>query len=319
MHTPTLLGPIALSLLACCENASAQLTISEPQPTLNAVRQVSAAGKEGIVAARRLASSGSQIRVTVQYLMVDEATCGEIYEIVQAKVIKSSVQHAKITQRPSLRDIGSPPGSSQQTRFPCWLTTAVLDDAEVAQLVEKAEQSKLCDISRAPSVSLLDGQEAEMSDIVQRPFVVSFQQLENVTKPVVDVLDEGTRLRMLATVVEPSPAAAGVAIDLTAEIAISRILDIKSDQIYGLQEDPLTVHVPIHQVTTSIAAQRLIAGQTFLLDPHVSKTKTVSMPTAVPIIGKIPYVSRRFQNRSVADVEQRMLVLLKPSIEKTSR
>lgn len=63
-----------LLVLAFSGDAFAQLTISEPMPTKSPIRQVSASSSEGILAARRLASSGSQIRVTVQYLMVDDVT-----------------------------------------------------------------------------------------------------------------------------------------------------------------------------------------------------------------------------------------------------
>jgi hypothetical protein len=320
MQTPTLLGPmvLALSILSCCGNASAQLTISEPVPTPNTVRQVSATGTEGILAARRLASSGSQIRVTVQYLMVDDATRAEIYEILDPKAIRSSVQTSEISDSPSLHGDQARLGSSQRTRCPSWVTACVLDDTEVAEIIQKAVDSELSDLSRAPSVSLLDGKEAEMSDIVQRPFVINFEHVGGATKPVMEVLDEGILLRLLGKLVEPSssPAPPGVPIDLTAEITVSRILDVKADQIYGLQKEPLTVHVPIHQVTTAVAAHQLVAGQTLLLDPHVTKNKSVTKSSGVPMIGRIPYVGRRFRNIGVANVEQKMLVLLKPSIEK---
>jgi hypothetical protein len=307
-----------LLVLAFCGDAFAQLTISEPIPTKSPIRQVSASSSEGILAARRLASSGSQIRVTVQYLMVDDVTRAEIYEIIGPSIIHHSVHATEISDSPSLQGISSRLGSSQQTRSPSWVTTCVLDDSKTAEIIQKAVQSESSDVSKAPNVSLLDGKEAEMSDIVQRPFVINIQQVGDATKPVMQVLDEGTRLRLLANLAEePSPQ--GQTIHLTSEITISQILDVKTNQIFGLEDEPLTMHVPIHQITTATAAEQLLVGQTLLIDPHVSKSKSVRVESGVPMIAKIPYVGRRFRNMSIGSVAQNMMVLLQPSIEKRSR
>lgn len=157
-----------------------------------------------------------------------------------------------------------------------------------------------------------------MSDIVQRPFVINIQQVGDATKPVVQVLDEGTRLRLLANLAA-EPSAQGQSIHLTSEITISQILDVKTNQIFGLEDEPLTMHVPIHQSTTATAAEQLLVGQTLLLDPHVVKSKSVRVESGVPMFAKIPYVGRRFKNLSILSVAQNMMVLLQPSIERKSR
>ncbi len=51
---------------------------------------------------------------------------------------------------------------------------------------------------------LLDGKQAEMNDVVQRPFLVDMQQDGSLMKPIVHVIDEGTRLRLLANLTKPA-------------------------------------------------------------------------------------------------------------------
>lgn len=313
--SPMVAATLLLSAFVGNSVATAQVSVRIPESNSSIVRQVSAAGgREGLLAARRQASSGTQIRVTVQYLMVDGETLKQIYESLPPESIHSSVEAAELTTAPSLKEVSSHLDSSQQTRVPAWVTSCVLNDAEVAEIIRMADESELSELSRAPGVSLLDGQEADMSDMVQRPFVIGFEPVEDTIKPTIRVLDEGTRLRMLALPIESGPSAGAIA--LTAEISVSRILQINSDQIYGLQKEPLTVHVPIHQTIKATASQQLLAGRTLLIDPHVTKTKSVMAQSNDSVLAKIPYVGRRFKNSGVAEVEQKMLVLLKPAIEK---
>ena len=81
----------------------------------------------------------------------------------------------------------------------------------------------------------------------------------------------------------------------------------------------MTVQVPIHQVTTAATSAILLKGQTLLVDPHVSTSKTYQSETRVPVLGKIPYVGRSFKNVSVGRVEQHLIVLLQPTLDSKNR
>ena len=94
---------------------------------------------------------------------------------------------------------------------------------------------------------------------------------------------------------------------------------MQSDQVFGLKDEPLTVQIPVHQVTAAIASQQLAKGQTLLVDPHVTRTKSVEQKSEVPVLGKIPYVGRSFKHTAVGTVEQHMLMLLQPSIENVNQ
>lgn len=316
-----------LLTLWLCSCASAQLTISEPEPTKGPIRQVSstlpfstATPWDGIARARHDdASSGTQIRVSVQYLLVDEATRTEIYADLPSTAIKTSVLVPGASQSQDLWANQSPIRSAQQINAPARVTSCVLDETQTSAIMRKALDSASSDILRSPSVMLLDGKQAEMNDVVQRPFIVDMQQEDGLLQPVTQVIDEGTRLRLLAIVTGATestpPASSEQSIRLSSELVVSRILDVKAEPVFGLTDEPPTVQIPVHQVTSAIASERLAQGQTLLVDPHVIKTKSVRLETAVPVLAKIPYVGRTFTNTAVSHVDQHMLMLLRPSIE----
>lgn len=317
-----------LLALAICSCACAQLTITEPESTKGPIRQVSstlpissaAPPWEGIAAARNHSSSGKQIRVSVQYLFVDEETRASIFADLEQDKIKTTSQIPSTADSEDLRSSASPLRSSQQIRSPSRVTTCVLNAEDAAGIMEKAIQSVSSDVVRSPSVMLLDGKQAEMNDIAQRPFVVDVRREGMILKPVAHVIDEGTRLRLLAILSEPSnsTSATDPAIDLSCELQVSRVLDVATEEIFGLAKEPMTTQVPLHQVTSAIASQRLAKGQSLLVDPHVVKSKTIEQESKVPVLGNIPYVGRTFSSTAVGTIDQHMLMLLLPSIEKVA-
>ncbi len=328
MRTYLLSFHFLAALLANC--AFAQLTITEPEPTKGPIRQVSSTLPlakstpwEGIAYARYQASSGTQIRVSVQYLMVDEVTRTAIYADLESTAIKTSVLVPGTADSEDLQTNASPLRSSQQINAPSRVTTCVLNDSDTAAIMKKAIESESSDVTRSPSVMLLDGKQAEMNDVVQRPFVVDMQQDGSGMKPIVHVIDEGTRLRLLANLTNPAadPCSADTdqPIHLSSELVISRVLDVRSDQVFGIDDQPLAVQIPVHQVTAAMASQRLAKGQTLLVDPHVTRTKSVQRKSKVPVLEKLPYVGRSFKKTAIDTVEQHMLMLLQPSIENANR
>lgn len=314
-----------------CSCADAQLTISDPESTKGPIRQVSSslpvssdAPWAGIAQARNDdASSGTQIRVSVQYLMVDQKTRAAIYADLPSTVIKTSVLVPGTADLADLHANQAPLRSAKRINSPSRVTTCVLNDSDTAAIMKKAFESTSSDVVRSPSVMLLDGKQAEMNDIVQRPFLVDMQPDGDLVKPIVHVIDEGTRLRLLASLTKPveSPPSSNTdpPIRLSSELLVSRVLDVKTDQVYGLENEPLTMQIPVHQVNSALTSVQLAKGQTLLVDPHVTKTKSVQRESNVPMLEKIPYVGRSFKNMSVGTVEQHMLMLLQPSIENVNK
>lgn len=267
-----------------------------------------------IVEARRVAKDNLQIRVKVQYLMVDTATRQAIYEGLNRESIVSSVQTLPAVEPVSLDESASPVASLQQIHAPSRVTTYALSESEFDEALLKAGESPSSQVNAAPKIILLDGNEVEMTDLVQRPFVIGFTLEGDTVKPTVHVLDDGTRLRLVGHLTEPD-GGTNQPIELKAELTVMRVLDVKTDEVYGIKDEPLAVQVPLQQITSSVASRQLLAGQSLLIDPHLSQNHAVENETGIPMLGKIPYVGRSFKNVSKGVVQQHMILLLQPSVE----
>ncbi|MGI9470676.1 MAG: hypothetical protein ACR2NZ_04020 [Rubripirellula sp.] len=309
------------TLVACgwCNSATAQLTITNPDDdaTPQPVRQVSLSTPADIAMAKLDDADRQQLKVTVQYLQVDAETRQAIYATIGPEAIQTATYIPETDQvRTSSKSV-APANSGKAITSASRVTTSILDVEDVADIVLAAQQSAGSNVSNAPSVILLEGKKAELNDVVQRPFIVNMEATEGGPKPIMQVVDEGTRLGIVANLTEDAPSADSI--ELSCEIVTSRVLDVESDLVFNVKEEAMTVQVPIHQVTTAATSAVLTEGQTLLVDPHVSTTKSVQSETSVPVLGKIPYVGRSFKNVAVGHVEQHMIVLLLPQIEKQSR
>jgi hypothetical protein len=282
------------------------------------IHQVSPSAWQNIVNARSSASEGMQIRVTVQYLMVDSKTRDDIYAGLDRQSIVSSLQPPRGHENVDLGQKLPRASMTQTIHAPARVTSYTLGSTEFKDVLGKAVASADSDVNVAPKIILLDGNHVEMTDLVQRPFVIDFLASDQSVEPVAHVLDEGTRLRMVANL---SDAADGVppSIELQCELTVMRILDVMSDTVFGIADEPLTAQVPIQQITTAAASQSLANGQALLIDPHVTKTRAIGTDVGTPILAKLPYLNKTFRNSGPRMVEQHMILLLQPSIESKTR
>lgn len=310
--------PLTLCLFACfCgDSVDGQVVgAAVAASPRDEIRQASLSAAPSIVNARRDAAENFQIRVKVQYLLVDAETRAAIYQGLDRNSIVSSVQTPLAAEEINLEETVSSVTSLQHILAPSRVTTYTLSEAEFAGALQKAIDSPSSQFNAAPKVILLDGNDVEMTDLVQRPFVIDFQLDGETVKPSVHVLEEGTRLRMVGYLTDPA-AGSNQDINLKCELTVMRVLDIKTDQVFGIKDEPLTVHLPFQQINSAVATRRLAAGQALLIDPHVSQSRSVESETGIPMFGrKIPYLSRAFKNVSKATVEQHMMLVLQPSVE----
>jgi hypothetical protein len=308
--------------LAGCSalDAQAQGNTNAAAASQSNLRTASLPRSNSIVEARRSASNGSQIRVTVQYLMVDTDTRRQIYSGLDPEAIESVLQVPAEAERSELDGTVQPASTVTKIHSPSRVTTYTLDPTEFAQVMGCAINSKQCDINVAPKIILLDGNDVEMTDLVQRPFVIGFQRqgAQDQVEPHVHVLDEGTRLRLLAKQ-NPSSATGSVeSIDLQCELTVFNVLQVDTDEVFGLQQEPMTVQVPIQSITSALASAELSAGQTLMIDPHITSSKQIEQEQGIPVLNKIPYVGRTFRNVGRATLQQHLVLLLQPSIEPIS-
>ena len=313
----------AVLLLAGCSPAAAQFSIARPKPT--SIRQASATLPSR---AAEHALHLPQIRMTIRYLMVDEPTRSKIYAklppeaiFTQSQLPTSPAANRQITERSEREPLALSESvvasTKHQFRAPTRITTCVLDALQSPTVIELAANDELCEVSDAPSVILNDGKEAEMNDVVQHPMVVDVQAVGDVIHPTVEVFEDGIRVRMKASLGGLTTAREGFL--LSCEVSMSETLTIKTHQIYGVEEEPIMVQVPMHLITSSVASARVAEGHTLLIDPHHSRETVTTRKRGVPILTKIPYVGHNFKNTSSETVERWMIILLEPTIEPSNR
>ncbi len=266
----------------------------------------------------RVASAEPQIRINIRYLMVDDATREAIYQELADQNLKTKMQGIADREPESpLATDATVLESSQAIFTTSCVTSCVLGAEETRFVIDSVSQSVESHISMAPSLILVDGQEGQMNDIVQRPFVAGIQSSnlpkqalasqENNTSntPNVQVLDEGSALRVLAISGQSND------VHLSTEIATTKILGVETQRVFGVGQNS-TMQVPQQQVEKAFAAERLQFGQTLLVDPYISQSGEVRVERGVPMLGKIPYINRAFKNIAVARTKLNMMVILEP-------
>jgi len=265
---------------------------------------------------------GEQIRVTIQFLMVDSETRDEIYRILDPTQIERGEQIPAGDQGPlassresSDQALSHLPDSAMQParKFvsPSHVTTAVLDESQRGQLVRLTSTSKQCNLSNAPSVILLQYREAELNDLVQHPMVVAVRKLNEELQPVVRVFEDGIRMRMVANLTEATTGPAGPPIQFACEVQVSELIKIETEKVYGLSEQPLTVQVPLHRTTLTSLKKTIEPEQTILIDPHQSRTRI----DAAPVSSKLSYLNRLKKNNDKIETRQNLLILMRLDIE----
>jgi len=306
--------------------ALGQLTITnpdEPKPPGN-VRQVSLSTPAQVVPSVNSpiqpeipqairGSQSQQLRIRVQLLEVDPPTREAIYAGLGTEGLHTSTNLPASNSQESASDTldDFPTQSDAVTRTAAFVTQAVLNTAEVAGILKMTEASNNSIVADAPNLLLLNDNKLELRDMIQRPFIVNHEKQGNATKPILQHIDEGTRLGIIARARTLTGATEG-SFDLGCEIVSRRVIETRTDFVFGLGTKPLEVQIPHVHVTTARASATLSPGQTLLIDPHVSSTRSFRSETSVPFLGKLPYVGRSFKNIAVTIHDQHLIVLLHP-------
>ena len=313
------------SLLILADSASGQIRISNPE-TPGAVQQTSLSTSNPVSARLsdievEVTTQRIPIRVAIQYLQVDSQTRKQIYEQLQPASASDTPRFKLVrdlpTPEPSMDlddpSLSQPIAVSKRLMKPSHMTTGLIESTELKQMVDLVKQSEGSEIKRAPSVLVLSGKSAELNDIAQHPFVVGFTYENGSAQPEVKVLESGRRIRLLATARSPNPTSP---VHLKAEFVASRVLDVGTNEVLGFGKEPVSVQTPTLSVSKVMVTEEVEAGQSVLIDPHLVTQTEVQVERSTPLIGKIPYVGRSFKNVDSTTVDQYLLVLLTPSIEK---
>ncbi len=214
---------------------------------------------------------------------------------------------------------------------------AILSDIEAFFILRAAQGDNRSNILQAPKVTLFNGQSANVNDQTTRPFVTSVIPVVGdfaaAYQPVIVVLNEGTALNVQAVV-----SADRRFVRLTLVPFFSQIGDVDTFTFDGrvttdsgtVVQDPSD---PDNNVTQG--QSRTVEGTTVQLPTFAftSVTTTVSVPDGgtvllggvkrlregrnergIPILSKLPWVSRLFKNVGIGRDAQSLMMMVTPRI-----
>lgn len=214
---------------------------------------------------------------------------------------------------------------------------AILSDIEAFFLLEAAQGDTRANILQAPKVTLFNGQFANVTDTTIRPFVTSVIPVVGdfavAQMPVIVVLTDGMSLSVQAVVSQDRRF-----VRLTLVPFFSQIRDVQEFTFTGTTttDSGTTVQDPTNPNRNVVNNQtRTISGTTVQLPTQAvtSVNTTVSVPDGgtvllggikrlregrtergVPILSKVPWVSRLFKNVGIGREAQSLMMMVSPRI-----
>jgi general secretion pathway protein D len=217
---------------------------------------------------------------------------------------------------------------------------AILSDIEAYFFMTAAQGDRRTNVLQAPKVTLFNGQQAFVSDTSQSPFVISVIPVVGdfaaALQPVIVVLSEGTFLTVQAVVSNDRRF-----VRLTVVPFFSKIGDVNTFTFEGKTSTTSSSSEEGDQETpndnTASSAEKTVSteGTTVQLPTFafVTVTTTVSVPDGgtvllggikrlseerneqgVPILNKIPYVNRLFQNVGIGRDTSSLMMMVTPRI-----
>ncbi|MFZ5832237.1 MAG: type II secretion system protein GspD, partial [Planctomycetota bacterium] len=222
---------------------------------------------------------------------------------------------------------------------------AILSDIEAFFFINAAQGDRRSNVLQAPKVTLFNGQQAFVSDTSQSPFVISVIPVVGdfaaAQQPVIVVLSEGTHLTVQAVVSNDKRY-----VRLTVVPFFSKIGDdVPVFQFTGSQtstvdssadgyvnpDDPddgrrnsdsssqtvtrsgTSVQLPTFSFITVTTTVSVPDGGTVLLG-GIKRLSEGRNEFGVPILNKIPYLSRLFKNVGIGRETQSLMMMVTPRI-----
>jgi len=217
---------------------------------------------------------------------------------------------------------------------------AILSDIEAFFFISAAQGDRRSNVMQAPKVTLFNGQQAFISDTSQSPFVISVIPVVGdfaaAQQPVIVVLSEGTFLTVQAVVSDDRRF-----VRLTVVPFFSRIGEVNTFQFEGSQtttensSQQGNQDEPDENTARSSGSTVTRSGTTVQLPTFsfVTVTTTVSVPDGgtvllggikrlsegrnefgVPMLNKLPYISRLFKNVGIGREAQSLMLMVTPRI-----
>lgn len=231
----------------------------------------------------------------------------------------------------ALPPFGNDPASAATFGF------AILSDIEAFFVIQAAQGDSRTNILQAPKVTLFNGQQAFVSDTSQRPFVTSVIPVVGdfaaAQQPVIVVLSEGTSLTVQAVVssdrrfvrmtVVPFFSSIGDVSTFTftgSTTSTTKTADSKDadDSTTSSDEketttDGTTVQLPTFSYVTVTTTVSVPDGGTVLLG-GIKRLSEGRNERGVPILSKLPYINRLFNNVGIGRTTQSLMLMVTPRI-----
>jgi general secretion pathway protein D len=214
---------------------------------------------------------------------------------------------------------------------------AILSDIEAFFVIQAAQGDSRSNILQAPKVTMFNGQFASVTDVTQRPFVTQLIPVVGdfaaAQQPVIVVLSEGTTLSVQAVV-----SADRRFVRLTLVPFFSQIGDVQEFTFSGTTttdsgttvQDPsnpnqdvtngatktvsgTTVQLPTFAITSVNTTVSVPDGGTILLG-GIKRLREQRIERGVPILNKVPYISRLFKNVGIGREAQSLMMMVTPRI-----
>ena len=181
----------------------------------------------------------------------------------------SGIELKEFGAAPAMREEEFPPGSfqpgtvvraSSQVEDHVPVFVVPLPERQVKQITETAQSDPRANVMFAPKVTLFNGQQALVADIVQRPYVVGLEkQPGQAIKPRIEVVDEGTKIS-LRTILKDDRQH----IQLLGRIDLASIIDVGVASASAVGEN-LFVQVPrVSRRRISVSAE-IADGESLLV------------------------------------------------------
>ncbi|HEX4130456.1 MAG TPA: hypothetical protein VHZ24_10450 [Pirellulales bacterium] len=214
---------------------------------------------------------------------------------------------------------------------------AILSDLEAYFFITAVQNDDRTNILQAPKVTLFNGQQAFVSDTTQSPFVISVIPVVGdfaaAQQPVIVVLSEGTFLTVQAVVSSDRRF-----VRLTIVPFFSQIGDVNTFTFTGASNatrqstsagpegasvgssnsatatsEGTTVQLPQFSFQTVTTTVSVPDGGTVLLG-GIKRLYEERRENGVPILNKIPYLNRLFDNVSTGRYTQSLMMMVTPRI-----
>ena len=214
---------------------------------------------------------------------------------------------------------------------------AILSEVESYFFLNAAQGDRRSNVLQAPKVTLFNGQQATVSDTSQSPFVISVIPVVGdfaaAQQPVIIILSEGTFMTVQAVVssdrrfvrltIVPFFSHIGEVDTFTFNGSSTTTETSKSD---GPEDDTTsrdnekttitegtTVQLPTFSFVTVTTTVSVPDGGTVLLG-GIKRLSEGRTEFGVPILNKLPYVSRLFKNVGIGRETESLMMMVTPRI-----